>query len=124
MGIKVNAAELEKTASDILNDFSKRTRESVTAAVDKTASQVARKTKSASPVKTGKYKAGWASRVTEQSNVRYQKTVYNKSRYMLTHFLEKGHGGPHPAGPHPHIVKDDETEKIFEENMRKEIESS
>ena len=123
MEIKVNADELEKAAQDVLTDFSRRTRENVRAAVDKTASQVTRKTKSDSPTKTGKYKAGWASRVTEQSNVQYEKTVYNKDRYRLTHLLEKGHGGPHPAGPHPHIVKDEETQRIFEENLRKEIES-
>lgn len=123
MEIKVSVDEFEKAAQDALTDFGKWTRENVTAAVDKTASQVTRKTKSASPSKTGKYKAGWASRVTEQSNVQYQKTVYNKDRYMLTHLLEKGHGGPHPAGPHPHIVKDEETQRIFEENLRKEIES-
>jgi hypothetical protein len=123
MEIKVNAGEFEKAAQSILTDFSKRTRENVSAAVDKTASQVVRKTKSDSPIKTGKYKAGWASRVTEQSNVRYEKTVYNKDRYRLTHLLEKGHGGPHPAGPHPHIVKDEEAQKLFEENLRKEIES-
>ena len=123
MEIKVSADEFEKAAQDAMTDFGRRTRENVRAAVDKTASQVTRKTKSASPAKTGKYKAGWASRVTEQSNVQYQKTVYNKDRYMLTHLLEKGHGGPHPAGPHPHIVKDEETQKIFEENLRKEIES-
>lgn len=123
MEIKVSADELEKVAQDVLTDFGRRTRENVRAAVDKTASQVMRKTKSASPTKTGKYKAGWASRVTEQSNVQYQKTVYNKDRYRLTHLLEKGHGGQHPAGPHPHIVKDEETQRIFEENLRKEIES-
>lgn len=123
MEIKVSADEFEKAAQDVVTDFGRRTRENVRAAVDKTASQVTRKTKSASPTKTGKYKAGWASRVTEQSNVQYQKTVYNKDRYMLTHLLEKGHGGPHPAGPHPHIVKDEETQRIFEENLRKEIES-
>lgn len=123
MEIKVDASELEKAVQDVVTDFSRRTRENVRAAVDKTASQVTRKIKSASPAKTGKYKAGWASRVTEQSNVQYQKTVYNKDRYRLTHLLEKGHGGPHPAGPHPHIVKDEETQRIFEENLRKEIES-
>lgn len=123
MEIKVSADELEKAAQDVLTDFGRRTRENVIAAVDKTASQVMRKTKSGSPTKTGKYKAGWASRVTEQSNVQYQKTVYNKDRYRITHLLEKGHGGPHPAGPHPHIVKDEETQRIFEENLRKEIES-
>ena len=123
MEIKVSADELEKVAQDVLTDFGRRTRENVRAAVDKTASQVMRKTKSDSPTKTGKYKAGWASRVTEQSNVQYQKTVYNKDRYRLTHLLEKGHGGLHPAGPHPHIVKDEETQRIFEENLRKEIES-
>ena len=123
MEIKVDAGELEKAVQDVMTDFGRRTRENVRAAVDKTASQVTRKTKSASPTKTGKYKAGWASRVTEQSNVQYQKTVYNKDRYRLTHLLEKGHGGPHPDGPHPHIVKDEETQRIFEENLRKEIES-
>lgn len=123
MEIKVDAGELEKAVQDVMTDFGRRTRENVRAAVDKTESQVTRKTKSASPTKTGKYKAGWASRVTEQSNVQYKKTVYNKDRYRLTHLLEKGHGGPHPAGPHPHIVKDEETQRIFEENLRKEIES-
>ena len=49
MEIKVNTGELEKAVQDVVTDFSRRTRENVRAAVDKTASQVMRKTKSASP---------------------------------------------------------------------------
>lgn len=30
--------------------------------------------------------------------------IHNKAKPGLTHLLEKGHGGPHPARAHPHIA--------------------
>lgn len=52
--------------------------------------------------KLGHYRDGWeAVRSGEPGNI----TVYihNAKKPGLTHLLEHGHGGPHPAPAHPHI---------------------
>lgn len=52
----------------------------------------------------GGYAAGWRSEpdVEDMGGKAYR--IYNKTKPGLAHLLEKGHGGPHPAGAHPHIA--------------------
>ena len=98
------AAEMKLTMAEI----SKLTMEAHKNAVNATSTAALRATKEKSPVKTGKYKRGWNSRGLN----------------MLTHLLQHGHRGPHPARAFPHIPTDDETENIYVENLRKEIAKS
>lgn len=114
------AAEMKLTMAEI----SKLTMEAHKNAVNATSTATLRATKEKSPVKTGKYKRGWNSRGLNGNTMNYGRVVYNGPKYMLTHLLQHGHGGPHPARAFPHIPTDDETENIYVENLRKEIAKS
>lgn len=71
---------------------------------------------------TGEYRNGWRYK-TEGSDLEgYVCTVYNASKPGLAHLIEKGHGGPHPAGAHPHIEPAfKEGVKVFEAELKKEV---
>lgn len=51
----------------------------------------------------GKYARGW--KTTLESDVLGSTTavIHNTTKPSLTHLLEMGHGGPHPAPAYPHI---------------------
>lgn len=120
--ISVNqfAAEMKLTMAEI----SKLTMEAHKKAVNATSTATLRTTKDKSPVRTGKYKRGWNSRGLQGNTMNYGRVVYNGPKYMLTHLLQNGHRGPHPARAFPHIPSDDETERLYIENLRKEIAES
>ncbi len=121
--IRISANEFQDAVMKALEDARMVTDKAVTAAVDRTSKETVSKIKGASPQKTGKYKKGWSSKVTaKQGRGRYGRTVYNGPRYMLAHLLQNGHGGPRPAGAHPHIPSDEETGELFVKNMEKEME--
>lgn len=121
--VRVSAEGLQDAVMDAMREAKKITDEALKAAVDKTAKEAVSKTKSNAPAKSGKYKRGWSSRVTTQpGRGAYGRTVYNGPRYMLAHLLQNGHGGPRPAGAHPHILTDEETEALFTKNLESEIE--
>ena len=109
---------------DILREYGEKAYPAVTAATDRTAKEVAKLTRAASPVGKSKkhYKSGWTSRVTAGNSRAYTRTVYNSKKAQLTHLLQNGHGGPSPAGAKPHIVPDEETEQIFTRELKKELE--
>lgn len=98
------------------------TEKALQVSVDKTARETVKKIKGKAPVKTGKYRSGWTHKVTRKAGRgSYGRTVHNSKRYMLAHLLQHGHGGPRPAGPHPHIPSDEETAVLFEQNLEKEM---
>ena len=123
MSTKIKPEQLASTINGILNEFKEATYTDIKNAVDKTATETVKNTKKGAPTKTGAYKKGWTKKVTDTSTNHYTATVYNRSKPGLAHLLQNGHGGPHPAPAHPHIQEDDETARIFEENLRKEIQS-
>lgn len=123
--VRVSADRLADEINKALQEARMITDEAMTAAVEKTAKETLSKIRGAAPVKTGKYKKGWTSKVTMQKGRgRYGRTVYNGPRYRLAHLLQNGHGGPHAAGPHPHIPSDEETEELFAKNMESEMDKS
>ena len=68
--------------------------------------EVAREAISAgSPRRSGKYARGWVAEPDAEDAGAKAYRVHNRAKPGLTHLLEKGHGGPHPAGPHPHIAQ-------------------
>lgn len=120
--VKVGAAGFESAVRDALNETKELTENALMASVDKTAKETVKKIKGAAPAKTGKYRKGWTSKVTIQAGRgKYGRTVYNGPRYMLAHLLQNGHEGPRPAGAHPHIPSDEETEALFEKSMESEM---
>lgn len=121
--VRVSVSEFQDAVMKALEDARMVTDKAVTAAVDRTTKETISKIKGDSPQKTGDYKKGWASKVTtKQGRGRYGRTVYNRTRYQLTHLLQNGHGGPRPARPHPHIPSDEETEALFIKNLESEME--
>ena len=121
--VRISADGLQDAVMEAMREAKKITDEALKAAVDKTAKETVSKTKGGAPAKSGKYKRGWSSRVTTQTGRgAYGRTVCNGPRYMLAHLLQNGHGGPRPAGAHPHIPSDEETEALFMKNLENEIE--
>ena len=113
---------LENAVKEALMETKTLTENALRYAVDKTARETVTKIKGQAPVKTGKYAGGWTSKVTTQDGRgRYGRTVYNAPRYMLSHLLQNGHGGPRPAPAHPHMPSDEETEELFRKNMESEM---
>ncbi len=121
--VRISAQDFQDAVMKALEDAKTLTDEAVTAAVDRTAKETVSKIKGAAPVKTGRYKKGWSSRVTTQKGRgRYGRTVYNGPRSGLAHLLQDGHGGPRPAKAYPHIPSDEETEALFTKNLESEME--
>lgn len=120
--VKVDAEHLGNAIKEALNETKELTEEAMQTSVDKTAKEIVARTRGASPIRTGKYKRGWSTKVTKHpGRGGYGKTVFNRPRYMLTHLLQHGHGGPRPAGAKPHIPYDGEAEAIFVKNLESEM---
>lgn len=120
--VRIQPQNFQDAVMKAMEEAKTITDKAMTAAVEKTTKETISKIKGAAPVKTGKYKKGWTSKVTTQKGRgAYGKTVYNGTRYMLTHLLQNGHGGPRAAKPHPHIRSDEETEELFTKNLESEM---
>lgn len=118
----INSAEFAEQMRKALDETKDLTEEALKKAVDKTAKQTVKAIKEKAPVRTGKYKKGWTSKkTTDSARGAYGKTVYNRPKYMIAHLLQNGHGGKHPARAIPHIPSDDETEKLFVDNLESEM---
>ena len=71
--------------------------------IQATADSVVKDLKDTSPKLTGKYAKGWTNKMHHAADGSPYNRVYNAKKPGLTHNLEHGHGGPHPAKAHPHI---------------------
>ena len=90
--------ELETYTGKMIDEIDK--------AVSDIAKEEARFLSHDAPKRTGRYRAGFTSRKSENSTKTARLyVVHNKDRYQLTHLLEHGHGGPYPASPHPHFAQ-------------------
>lgn len=87
------ANQYNLTYSDALKDIDKITR--------KTAKEMSEAIRQASPKKSGDYSRGWTVSGKREDDGTLSMTVYNKSRYYLTHLLEYDHF----AGTDQHIVR-------------------
>ena len=102
-------------------------------AIDKTARAAVTSTKGKAPRKTGKYRSGWGSKITqERGRGSYGRTVYNRSRPGLTHLLEHGHAlrgyvaartAKTSVKAFPHITKEEEIEQELVKNLAAETEA-
>ena len=120
--VKIGMDGLEKAIKDALEETKELTEDALITATDKTAKETVKKIKTNAPARTGSYKKGWSSKTTTQAGRgRYGRTVYNRTRYMLAHLLQNGHGGPRPARAIPHIPSDEETGDLFEKNLESEM---
>ena len=130
--VRISPEKLESAVKKILDEFAEATYADVKTAVDETAKEAVKNTKQNAPVNKhpkkepkyppGTYKKSWTSKVTEDKVEVYERTVYAKyPHHALTHLLQNGHGGPWPARAYPHIQQDDDTIRIFEEKLKKEM---
>ena len=110
--MKTTVDDLSKAIQKTLAEYEGVTIDSMKAAVDKASKEAVRELKSSSPKRTGAYAKSWAAKKARLTNKwAYQKTVYNKEHYRLTHLLEKGHrvvgakNGRTWVDARPHIEK-------------------
>ena len=109
---KTTVDGLAKAIQKTLAEYEGVTVDSMKAAVDKVSKEAVRELKGSSPRRSGAYAKSWTSKKTKLTNKwAYEKTVYNKDHYRLTHLLEKGHkvvgakNGRARVDPIPHIEK-------------------
>lgn len=110
--MKTNVDGLAQAIQKTLAEYEGVTIESMKAAVDKASKEAVRELKSSSPKRNGAYARSWTSKKKKlASKYAYEKTVYNKNHYRLTHLLEKGHrvvgakNGRTWVDARPHIEK-------------------
>lgn len=88
----VKADEFANAVNKVIQDYEGATITVMQNAVDKASKEAVKKLKSSSPKASGAYAKSWVSKKTKMANKwAYEKTVYNKEHYRLTHLLEKGH---------------------------------
>ena len=84
-------------------------------------------------MRKGKYKKYWTHKVTDNKAASYGRTVYNSKRYQLTHLLEKGHDiegymkyrtSKRRTRAFPHIMTDEEAERILTQRLEKEMDKA
>ena len=108
MSRRVKVDGLEKAISDILTDYGEHVTEGTKVAVKRIADEAKRETRAGSPVRSGRYRKGWAVKNTT-TRLSAEAIVHNRTTYQLTQVLEKGHlvkrGGRTigQAYAHPHI---------------------
>lgn len=104
MNVDING--VSKAINNLLETYSKEVAETVEETLPKVGKDAVKELKKTSPKRPsgGDYAKGWASKI-EKDRLSTKLIVYNKTRYQLTHLLEKGHAkvnGGHVDGI-PHI---------------------
>lgn len=123
--IRVGIEGFQRAVQGVLDEFKKTTEHDLEHAVYETAKEVRKRTRAASPVKSGGYKKSWQHRAVNKRIGSYERIVFNGSHGRLTHLLQKGHqirnqhGGPYGrVSGRPHITPDPETERIFVQKFK------
>ena len=115
--MKVNIGNLNKAVNDMLETYCSEVAEVVDEALPKVGQDAVKELKQTSPNRTGDYAKGWAKKV-EKERLSSRLIVYNKTRYQLTHLLEKGHakvgGGFVPGKPHIKPAQDKAEKKAMD----------
>ena len=119
------ALDLTKQVQAILKDESERITDKMQEIVPKVAKDAAKKLRSSSPKRTGKYAKGWTSKV-EKGRLSVTATVHGKTvTYQLAHLLEYGHanrgGGRTPGEVHITPVEEWANKEV-ENELKKAIE--
>lgn len=112
--------DLSKAVMDTLEEYRDVTVDKMKQAIDKVSKEAVKELKSDSPKRTGAYAQSWTSKsVKMPTKWSYEKTVFNKKHYRITHLLEKGHrkvnGGFVAARPHIAKVEEKAIEDLVKE---------
>lgn len=126
-GLKIDANDLAKTVSGLLEKFGETAEVCLSQAIWQTAGDAVKELKKGGGYQGGQdYNKGW-SRTMTRKRLYSQATIYNKTRPELTSWLEFGHakrnGGRTRAFPHiapvneaiPDIFVDNFTDLLAEE---------
>lgn len=122
---RVKANEFGAELAKLLNDYAGDVGEATRQAAVKAAKAAVKEIKAAAPVDTGGYRKGWTRAEERLNRLNTTEIVHNRSKYQLTHLLEKGHAlrrGGRTTGQvkaKPHIAQ---AEEHAIENMRKAVE--
>lgn len=91
MSRKVSIDEFDRVVEDMLTEYVDSTSTNVKAAVKKVGDAVKEKIKSTAPKDTGRYAKSWDVKKKKETTNSMEVVVHSKTRYRLTHLLEKGH---------------------------------
>lgn len=120
--MKIRPDQLEQAVRAELESYSKEVGREVDLAVTNVAKKALRRIRQAAPERTGAYIEGFALMRTKERN-RIVITLYNKTRYMLTHLLERGHrkakGGWVEGDPHFGPVEEMAEEELVSDITRR-----
>lgn len=114
MNQKVNIDGLQKAIQEITKEYTEEVKEVVDDVLPKVAKETVKELKKTSPKRHGDYAKGWKQKIEKDRVTGSTSIVYNKTRYQLTHLLEKGHanrnggrtqGIPHIKPAEEHAVK-------------------
>lgn len=100
--VTCTADQLGNVLVQIVGEYAEKEQGKVNKAVSAAAKATKRTLAANSPSLTGGYAKGWRIKNTYGGKAK-KAVVYQAKKPGLTHLLEHGHGGPHPAGAHPHI---------------------
>ena len=90
----ISLADFGECLDDILSEYESNVRAATKEVVETVGNLAKKEIQAGAPVRTGKYKAGWAVRKEGRrpaNPYRSWAIVHNRTRYQLTHLLEKGH---------------------------------
>lgn len=104
MGSPCGVEDLGDEICAIVRDYVSDVERSSERDVGEVAEHVAADLRATSPKRHGGYAGGWAAEPDGESASPSAWRIHNRKKPGLTHLLEKGHGGPHPARAHPHIA--------------------
>ena len=115
--MNVNINNLNKTVNKMLETYCSEVAEVVDESLPKVGKETVKELKQTSPKRTKDYSKGWTQKV-ERERLGSRLIVYNKTRYQLTHLLEKGHakvsGGFVPGKPHIKPAQDKAEKKAMD----------
>ncbi len=113
----VKIEQFQKEMEKLLKEYGDHVTEIIREEAPKVAKKAVKELKANSPKKSGGYAKGWTSEV-EQSRLGVSITIYNRTRYYLTHLLENGHakqgGGRVPGHTHIAPVNESAQEEFIE----------
>lgn len=111
MSKSIKPEELSKVIQDYLENYREDIQEDVEEVTDKVTKEARDELKQTSPKGARKrYHKGWSVKLQKKHKLRYEKVIWNKTDYQLTHLLEFGHGtrsgGRTKAIPHIRPVEE------------------
>ena len=119
MSKTIKPDELSKAVMEYLEDYREDIQEDVEECTDKVTKEARDELKQTSPRGYRKrYCKGWSVKLQTKNKLKYQKVIWNKTDYQLTHLLEFGHatrnGGRTNAIPHIRPVEEKYNQKFVD----------